>query len=81
MAEKENPDISRMSFDQALGELEELVKKLERGDAKLEEAILLYERGTALKAHCEAKLHDAQMKVEKITVQAGLPKTEPASFD
>jgi len=61
-------DITKMSFEVALAELEEIVAKLERGDAPLEESITLYQRGAALKAHCEGKLKDAQLKVEKIVM-------------
>jgi exodeoxyribonuclease VII small subunit len=83
MAVKNNSDnIASLSFEEALAELQELVKKLERGEAKLEEAIVAYERGAKLKAHCEAKLRDAQMKVEKIMLAAGEPtNAEPAKFD
>lgn len=78
----DHKDIAKLSFEDALAELQELVKKLERGEAKLEEAILAYERGAQLKAHCEAKLRDAQMKVEKIMLAAGeLAGKEPAKFD
>jgi len=67
MADKE---IKTMSFEDALGELESIVEKLERGDAPLEESISIYQRGAALKAHCESKLKDAQLKVEKIVIDA-----------
>ncbi|NIY79455.1 exodeoxyribonuclease VII small subunit [Celeribacter sp. HF31] len=60
--------VSEMSFETAMAELSEVVSKLERGDVALEDSIALYERGAALKAHCEAKLKDAEEKVEKITV-------------
>ncbi|NVK44765.1 MAG: exodeoxyribonuclease VII small subunit [Rhodobacteraceae bacterium] len=60
--------VSEMSFETAMAELNEVVSKLERGDVALEDSIALYERGAALKAHCEAKLKDAEEKVEKITV-------------
>ncbi len=63
-------EIKKMSFEAALSELETLVEKLERGDAPLEESITLYQRGAALKAHCESKLKDAQLKVEKIVIDA-----------
>lgn len=62
--------IKDMSFEQALKELEGIVAKLERGDAPLEESITIYQRGAALKAHCEGKLKDAQMKVKKIVLDA-----------
>lgn len=61
-------DIAEMSFEDALAELESIVGKLEQGDVGLEESIKVYERGTALKAHCEAKLREAEMKVERITL-------------
>lgn len=67
-----------MSFEEALGELEAIVKNLESGQAKLEDSITSYERGIALKNHCEAKLKDAQAKIEKITVAGdGSIRTEP----
>jgi len=61
--------IAEMSFEDALNELEGIVGRLERGDAPLEESITIYQRGAALKAHCEGKLKDAQMKVEKIVLK------------
>jgi exodeoxyribonuclease VII small subunit len=79
---KANDDIKALSFEKALDELEEIVRKLETGEAGLEDSIALYERGAALKAHCEAKLKSAQEKIEKIVVGAdGKAKTEPARFD
>ncbi|MEQ8699292.1 MAG: exodeoxyribonuclease VII small subunit [Bauldia litoralis] len=80
MADKdEQTAIDAMSFEDALKELEDIVRNLESGQAKLDDAIRSYERGAALKRHCEAKLRDAQVKVEKI-VQApdGTVTTEPA---
>ena len=62
------PDIAKLSFEQALEELEEIVASLEQGSAGLEDAIKLYERGTQLKAHCESKLRAAREKVEKINI-------------
>lgn len=74
-------DISAMSFEQALAELQDLVKSLERGDNKLDDAINAYERGALLKAHCEAKLKEAQLKVEKIVLGAdGKVATAPANI-
>src|SRR5262249_20791426 len=55
MAEKQEPAIESMSFEEALNELQSLVKALEKGEAKLEEAIRAYERGAALKQHCERR--------------------------
>jgi len=72
--------ISEMSFEDALGELEGIVGRLERGDAPLEESIAIYQRGAKLKAHCEGKLKDAQMKVEKIVLD-GQGNVGTADFD
>ena len=74
--------VDTMSFEEALAELEGIVKKLEGGEAPLEESIAIYERGAALKAHCEAKLKTAELKVEQIVQgTSGKPETEPAEFD
>ena len=72
-------DIKKMSFEDALKALEEIVGRLESGDISLEESIDVYTRGTLLKRHCEDKLKDAQAKIEKITLDdAGQPvATEP----
>jgi len=63
-------DIQKLSFEDALAELEQIVRRLEEGKAKLDEAIVSYERGALLKLHCEKKLREAQMKVEQITLGA-----------
>jgi exodeoxyribonuclease VII small subunit len=83
MAEMNVPaEIAKMSFEEALEELQGLVKTLEKGESKLEEAIQAYERGDALRRHCESKLRDAQMKVEKIVHGPnGGVSTEPAKLD
>ena len=60
--------IEKLSFEDALVELETIVRDLESGKAPLESSIEAYERGIALKKHCEAKLNDAKAKIEKITV-------------
>jgi len=71
-------DIKLMSFEAALRELEGIVGKLESGQAPLAESIAIYERGEALKAHCEALLKQAEMRIEKITLRNGQPTgTEP----
>ncbi len=76
------PDIAAMSFEDALAELQALVKMLEKGDSKLDQAIQSYERGAALKRHCENKLREAQMKVDKIVLTAdGTVSAEPAKID
>jgi exodeoxyribonuclease VII small subunit len=82
MAEKQEPAIDGMSFEEALNELQGLVKALEKGEAKLEEAIRAYERGAALKQHCERKLREAQAKIDKIVIGAdGGLSSEPIKFD
>ncbi|MCT4657342.1 MAG: exodeoxyribonuclease VII small subunit [Cohaesibacter sp.] len=72
-------DISALTFEQALAELEQIVQRLERGDVELEKSIEIYERGEALKKHCDALLKKAEEKVEKIRLSAdGKPQgTEP----
>jgi len=82
MAESKIPaDIAKMSFEEALGELQALVRALEKGESKLDEAVQFYERGAALKRHCEAKLRDAQEKVAKIVIGAdGSVGSEPADL-
>ncbi len=75
-------DIATMSFEAALAELEGIVEQLERGEVELEKSIAMYERGAALKAHCEARLKEAQLKVDKIVIGAdGNPSAEPADLD
>jgi exodeoxyribonuclease VII small subunit len=62
------PEVARMSFEQALAELEKIVQDLERGQLDLDAAIRAYERGTALKEHGQQKLQDARLRVERITL-------------
>ena len=69
--------IEKLSFEGAMGELEKIVRDLESGQAKLDESITSYERGTAPKNHCEKLLKEAQLKIEKISLQPdGTHKTE-----
>jgi exodeoxyribonuclease VII small subunit len=76
------PAIDSLSFEAALEELEAIVRQLEAGKFRLEEAIGAYERGAALKRHCETKLAEAKAKVEKIAFAAnGTPKTETIALD
>jgi exodeoxyribonuclease VII small subunit len=78
MADSPFDDIKAMTFETALKELESIVGKLESGQAPLAESIAIYERGEALKAHCEALLKAAEMRIEKITLRGGQPVgTEP----
>jgi exodeoxyribonuclease VII small subunit len=64
------PDIATMPFEAALAELEQIVDKLEKGAAALDESISLYERGEALKKRCDELLKNAEMRIEKITLAA-----------
>lgn len=72
-------DIKELSFERSLKELETIVARLERGDVELEESITIYERGEALRAHCDRLLKQAEAKVEKLTFNSdGAPRgTEP----
>ena len=75
-------DVKTLSFEKALAELEGIIERLEGGQVALEESIALYERGAALKAHCESTLRGAREKIEKIVLDAdGQPQAEPASFE
>jgi exodeoxyribonuclease VII small subunit len=77
----EPDDIAHLSFEAALAELEKIVGELESGKAELERSIAVYERGAKLKAHCEAKLKAAELRVEKIILgPAGPAGVEPAEF-
>ena len=62
-----NKKIDSMSFEEALSELEIVVKKLENGSENLENAINIYEYGDSLRKLCEKKLQEAQLKIEKIS--------------
>jgi exodeoxyribonuclease VII small subunit len=61
-------NVAALLFEQALEELEGIVRRLERGDVPLEDSIAIYERGEALKTHCEALLKRAEARIEKITI-------------
>jgi len=78
MAENQRPDVDTMAFEAAMGELEEIVDKLEKGNVPLEESIAYYERGEALKARCDALLKNAEMRVEKVRLKA---RGEPAGTE
>ncbi len=66
--------IEELSFEGALRELEAIVARLEQGEVDLEDSIALYERGQALKSHCEKKLKSAEGRLEKIVLGAGGPE-------
>lgn len=74
--------VENLSFEAALAELESIVSRLEQGEVDLEDSIALYERGTALKAHCENKLKGAEARLEKVVLgPEGQPKgTEPVEL-
>jgi exodeoxyribonuclease VII small subunit len=61
-------DIKNLSFEKALAQLEEIVARLEGGKVDLEESIKIYERGEVLRKHCEAKLKEAEMRIEKLVL-------------
>ncbi|KQV43676.1 MULTISPECIES: exodeoxyribonuclease VII small subunit [unclassified Rhizobium] len=70
-----NTDVSALSFEKAVEELESIVSALERGDVALDRSIEIYERGEALKKHCEALLNAAENRIEKIRLdRAGKPQ-------
>ena len=76
------PDIAAMNFEDALAELEQIVRRLEGGQVKLDEAIMSYERGAQLKQHCERKLNEAQQRVDRIVIgPEGAIGVEPAKLD
>lgn len=85
MAEKSSEipkDIKKLSFEAALAELEDIVRDLDDGRGELEGAIKAFERGTHLKRHCEAKLKEAEARIEKILPGAGGAEgLEPAEFE
>jgi exodeoxyribonuclease VII small subunit len=76
-------DVDTLSFEQALDELETIVKRLEEGRVPLAESVAIYERGEALKQRCEDLLRQAEARVEKITLDAsGKPKgAEPLDVE
>ena len=68
MSATEKSDVSALSFEQAVAELETIVASLERGDVALDKSIEIYERGEILKKHCETLLNAAEARIEKIRV-------------
>jgi len=68
---EEASDVAKLSFEEALAELESIVKQLEGGQGRLEDAIAAYERGAALRKHCEDKLAAAAAKVQAIVARGG----------
>ena len=78
-----HPDIAALPFELAMKELETIVDRLEKGQVALEESIAIYERGEALKAHCDRLLKNAEARIEKITLSRdGKPSgTTPLDVD
>lgn len=74
-------DIAKLSFEDALAELEGIVRALEQGKGKLDESVAAYERGAALKKHCEKKLAEAASRIEKIQISGGEAKAAPFDAD
>jgi len=78
---QDGPDISAMTFEEALRSLEDVVRRLEGGEVPLDESIALYERGEALRRHCQARLDAAQERIEKIVAGPDGKPQGTAPFD
>jgi exodeoxyribonuclease VII small subunit len=76
-----SPDISQLSFEDALQALEKVVRDLEGGEVPLDKSIDLYERGEALRRHCQARLDAAQARIEKIVAGPDGRATGTVPFD
>lgn len=81
MSDSGERPVEAMRFEDALKELEEVVNRLDSGDVPLDESIALYERGAKLKAHCEARLAEAQARIEQITVAENGTPAGTAPFE
>ncbi|ALA19714.1 exodeoxyribonuclease VII small subunit [Chelatococcus caeni] len=82
MSDHAPSDIASLPFERALKELEEIVDRLEKGNVPLDESIAIYERGEALKKHCEALLKKAEARIDKITMGPdGKPSSEPLDVE
>ena len=80
--EVKSASFEKVTFEDALQELEGIVASLERGEVSLDDAIAAFERGTQLKSHCQARLEEARMKVEKIKAPAaGMAPDSVSNFD
>ena len=71
-----NNELAKLTFEEAMKELEKIVDSLDRGDVSLDEAIAAYDRGSQLKDYCQKKLHEAKMKVETIQLSDNID-TDP----
>ena len=75
-------NFEKLSFEEALAQLENIVRELEAGKIKLDDAVAAYEKATALKKFCEQKLQNAQLKIEKINISpTGEISTQPLDQD
>ncbi len=81
MPDKNHADVNTLPFERAIDELESIIKRLEEGKVPLAESVEIYERGEALKQRCEELLKAAEMRVEKITTDAGGKATGTAPLD
>jgi exodeoxyribonuclease VII small subunit len=79
--DQEAPKLEEMSFEDALRALEDVVRRLESGEVPLDESISLYERGEALRRHCQARLDAAQARIEKIVQGPGGKPAGTEAFD
>lgn len=68
LADQPHPDIAGLPFEKALAELEDIVRQLEGGRVPLEDSIAIYERGEALKRHCDGLLKRAEARIERVTL-------------
>ena len=76
-----NAEIEKLSFEDALVELEQIVRQLETGQTSLDQSVQAYERGVALKGHCEKQLKQASLKIEKLTLSPDGQPTGTTDFD
>ena len=81
MNDAATPDLSALTFEAALEELGRIVRQLEEGAVPLDSAITLYERATLLKGHCDARLRDAEARIELIKLSADGQPLGVAPFD
>ena len=81
MADAGTPDVQKLTFEQAIDQLETIVKRLEEGKVPLEESVAIYERGEALKRRCEELLRQAEARVDKITTDASGQATGTEPLD
>jgi exodeoxyribonuclease VII small subunit len=81
MADNTHSDVTTMTFEKAIEELESIVKRLEEGKVPLEESVAMYERGEALKRRCDELLRQAEARVEKITLNAAGKPTGSEPLD